>query len=642
MTNASQTAAGTTLHVSKLGDGSDGSSWARAFTTIQAALAAVPDDRGGHRVLIRPDTYMEANLFPAERGAVGQYNELIGDVDGSLGSGTSGAVVIDSGDPNQQGFKSYDWWGTIRAYDHEWSPQHTGETFSSIGWDRWRLSHLYVTGADAGIFFDLTNQTEPFSVVVEDCLSLGRAFGGGVASCLSRPEEPITFRRCHLWALDWWGDTAGAYLRVENQSMPDVPDVLLEDCALVSPQCSLKASNFGFHTFTRVQLRRCRLVTLNFSQPHGTPTNGIIQSVQEGKLLHVDLEDCTLMGYKVFGVIVEQDTVGEIGYTTSGDVRAYVQFQQEVPAGMHRMPHWPVEAFQSILPPARPRPLPYIKREMVARRMCELTPFLFRGRLHHLECVRPESGGDPEEMYLRLVDPATGEELARFAHGHGLGSLIVHEDRLYAYAARWEDGGWHDVTLFKSGDLKNWESHIVIPGDNEQLFNTSVCQGPDGFVMAYESNTPDFPPPFTIKFAASTDLENWTRLPEATFGTNRYAACPCVRYANGYYYALYLEARAPRHYFETYITRSVDLVHWELSAANPVLIPDEIDDGINASDPELVEIDGQTWVYYCVGDQLTWMNVKRALYPGSLPEFLESWYTNPGIPDWGSVGWESQ
>jgi len=59
------------LYVSKLGDGSDGSSWAKAFHTIQTALNAVPDSKGGHRIIIRPDAYMEANYFPAQRGAAG-------------------------------------------------------------------------------------------------------------------------------------------------------------------------------------------------------------------------------------------------------------------------------------------------------------------------------------------------------------------------------------------------------------------------------------------------------------------------------------------------------------------------------------------------------------------------------------------
>ena len=60
---------GLTLYVSKLGDDSDGRSWRTAFRTIQAALNAVPDDLGGHRVIIRPDTYAEANLDSKHKGA---------------------------------------------------------------------------------------------------------------------------------------------------------------------------------------------------------------------------------------------------------------------------------------------------------------------------------------------------------------------------------------------------------------------------------------------------------------------------------------------------------------------------------------------------------------------------------------------
>ncbi len=208
------------------------------------------------------------------------------------------------------------------------------------------MSRLYASGSDAGLFFDLVDDTQPFTVVVEDCVGIGRAFGGGVANCLSRHDEPITFRRCHLWALDFWGDTLGAYVRIENTSMPERPDVVFEDCTMVGPQCALKSSNFGFQTFTHAKLVNCRLIALNFSQPHGTPIDGIIQSVQDGKLLKVDLEDCTLMGYKVFGVIVNKESVGDIQYTTKGKVAAYVQFQQQTPEGIERLTDWPVELFR--------------------------------------------------------------------------------------------------------------------------------------------------------------------------------------------------------------------------------------------------------------------------------------------------------
>ena len=444
------------LFVSKLGDNSDGTTWATAFTTIQAAIDAIPDGKGSHRVVIRPDTYMEAMLSPAFKGAPGAYNEFIGDVDGSYGSGATGYVIIDSGDP-AKGFKSYDWWGPIRANAQGWSEKHTDPTFSAITWDRWLFRNLYVTGADGGLFWDLTDQVKPFTVVVEDCISIGRAFGGGVASCLSRPEEPITFRRCKLWALDWWGDTSGAYVRVENPSMPDTTDVVFEDCTMVGPQCALKGGNYSFHTYTRVRVTRCRLVALNFSQPGGTPTDGIIQSVQNGKYLHVDLEDTTVMGYKVFGVVVEKETEKDIGYTTKGATQAYVQFQQEVPDGFYRLQQWPVEVFQTILPPKPPvREFDMAKRELVRKDMCELSGIVWHERLCHMACVRPAHGGSPEEYYLQVTDAESGTELARFAQGYSLASAHVKDGVFYAFASRYENGNWNDEWLVSNGE---WVIH---------------------------------------------------------------------------------------------------------------------------------------------------------------------------------------
>jgi alpha-L-fucosidase len=297
--------------------------------------------------------------------------------------------------------------------------------------------------------------------------------------------------------------------------------------------------------------------------------------------------------------------------------------------------------FQNLVPPAPGSLSRLTDRQPVRRDLCELSPFVWQGRLCAMECVRPATGGAASDYYLLLKDAETGEELARCAEGHGLASLLVHNDTFYIFASRWGHGNWQDVTLFKSSNLKDWESKVVIEGENEGIFNTSVCPGPDGFVMAYESNDPAYPP-FTVKFARSSDLEQWTKIPEATFGTNRYTACPCIRYANGWYYVLYLEQRTPRWFFETYLTRSQDLRHWELSAANPVLRAEGLDEGINASDPELVEFQGKTYVYYAVGDQRTWMNIKRAAYPGPMAEFLESWYASPGIPDWGTAAGAAQ
>ncbi len=204
-------------------------------------------------------------------------------------------------------------------------------------------------------------------------------------------------------------------------------------------------------------------------------------------------------------------------------------------------------------------------------------------------------------------------------------------------ASRFEENNWNDVTIFESTDLATWTPRVAITQQlNEHLFNSSICSGPDGYVMAYESNDPAYPA-FTVKFAQSKDLRTWTHLPDATIGTDRYTACPTIRYADGYYYLFYLEHRTPRWFFETYVARSTDLQQWYRSSLNPVLSPDEIDDGINASDPDLVEFQGKTYLDHAVGDQLKWMNISRVTYPGTLADFLKAWFPSEGIRDAGDV-----
>lgn len=341
---------GAAIHVSKLGDGSDGKTWATAFRTIQAGLDAVPDDAGGHRVIVRPDNYAEANLAPSKKGAAGAYNAIVCDFDGALGSGAKGWAVIDSGDP-AAGFKSWDWWSTIRASDKHWPTGNNRETFSSIVWDRWALHRLYAAGSDAGLFWDLTNKSgEGFTVVVEDCVGIGRAFGGGVVYPKVRPDEPSLFRRCYFLALDWVGDTAAVLVGGSEEAPPDHPHAVFEDCTLVHPDNALALSYAGRRT--RAKLTRCRLVALNFTQPEmGGKSTGLIATAGHAPngSLHVDLEDCRLAGYSVF-------TTGDDGkaatWTTTGRNTAYLQFKQPTPEGFERVGAWPADLFAAIAPPA--------------------------------------------------------------------------------------------------------------------------------------------------------------------------------------------------------------------------------------------------------------------------------------------------
>lgn len=346
---------GRAIFVSKQGDNSDGSSWQKAFHTIQAALSAVPDNKGGHKIIVRPDTYVEANLAPAHPGAAGAYNALIGDFDGRLGSGGKGWVLLDCGDP-EKGFKSWDWWGPIRATDKNWpTGNKTGQTFSAIVCDRWIFRNIYTAGGDAGLFWDLTNKSgEGFTVVVEDCIGTGRAFGGGVCYPIVRPTEPSIFRRCYFLALDWKGDTAAVLVGGWEKSMPEHPHLVLEDCTMVHPDNAL-ALSYASHC-ARVRATNCRMIVLNFTQPEmGGDKNatGIIctQGHSQAGRLHVDLEDSTLVGYSVLTPGKESSVAS---YTTKGKVQAYIQFKQTVPPGFQQLGLWPTELFYQMAPPRTP------------------------------------------------------------------------------------------------------------------------------------------------------------------------------------------------------------------------------------------------------------------------------------------------
>lgn len=347
---------GAALYVSKLGDNTTGRDWRTAFHSIQQALEAIPDERGGHRVIVRPDTYVEANLAPAQRGAAGSYNVLVGDFDGSLGSGATGWVLIDSGDP-EKGFKSWDWWSTFAASDKNWPTGNNQRTFSSLACDRWIFRNLYTAGGDAGLFWDLTDKSgEGFTVIVEDCVGTGRAFGGGVVYPTVRADEPSVFRRSYFMALDWVGDTAAVLLGGWETTMPEKPHAVFEDCTFVHPDNAVAISYAS--KCARGRFDGCRMIVLNFTQPEmGGKSTGILCTEGKGangRRFHADLKDCELAGYRLF-------TEGEAGafmsVTTEGKVEAYVQFKQEVPEGFIRQGGWPVELFSRIAPPKSPEEL---------------------------------------------------------------------------------------------------------------------------------------------------------------------------------------------------------------------------------------------------------------------------------------------
>jgi hypothetical protein len=632
---------GVKLYVSKLGDNTDGRSWKTAFHSIQQALDAVPDDNGVHKIIVRPDTYVEANLAPAHKGAPGAYNSLVGDFDGSLGSGAKGWTVIDSGDP-EKGFKSLDWWGPIRASDKNWPHGNNKETFSSIIWDRWKLRYLYTAGGDGGFFWDLTNKSgEGFTVIVEDCIGTGRAFGGGVAYPTVRENEPSVFRRCYFLALDWVGDTAAVLVGGWEKTMPKCPHVVFEDCTLV--HCDNAVAISYASNCARVKFVNCRMIVLNFTQPEmGGKSTGIIctQGHSTTGRLHVDLEDCILAGYSVFTPGEESNAVT---YTTKGETKAYVQFKQNVPEGFERLGLWPTDLFYQIAPPrqpfqsqennARPR---LTKLPFAISKAMENTPVVFNGRpllvLNHRDDTKNKTDDYTKSMYLYIIDLNTGDEVCRFGEGYSFANAFVNGPELHVFASEGSNYNWfQSLYHFSSRDLKTWKHEPAIEKEpNEHLFNASVCRDEKGFLMTYESNKPV---QFCFKFVRSRDLSHWEKLPGLVFtGVNHeYSACPVIRYLSPYYYVIYLHSPIQGHKgYVSFLARSKDLVTWELSPFNPILEAGPCE-GINNSDVDLFEWEGRTYITYATGDQATWGSVRMAFYDGSTKEFFSSYFP-AGVP----------
>jgi hypothetical protein len=278
--------------------------------------------------------------------------------------------------------------------------------------------------------------------------------------------------------------------------------------------------------------------------------------------------------------------------------------------------------------------------------MVETTPVVFRGRLYRFEYVRDNYPANKTgASYFRLIDVATGEATPAFAKGQHLGCAFVEGETAYAFGVdKW---GGSKITAFRSKDLEKWEKHLALHLPGWGLYNTSVCKADGRYVMAVEVGEPKevVGVPFTIFFAESNDLLSWKLLPqECVYSREKYTACPALRYLDGCFYMIYLEAR-PGPTYESHIVRSRDLRSWEPSRLNPVLAFSEEDKAvanpkltagqrqavahardINNSDVDLCEFRGKTIIYYSWGNQQGKEFLAEAVYDGTLADFLRSFF----------------
>jgi hypothetical protein len=278
--------------------------------------------------------------------------------------------------------------------------------------------------------------------------------------------------------------------------------------------------------------------------------------------------------------------------------------------------------------------------------MVETTPVVFKDRLYRFEYVRDNySGNRTGASYFRFIDVATGKATPAFAKGKHLGCAFVEGDSVYAFGVdKW---GGSKISVFHSKDLKEWQSQPALTLLGWGLYNTTVCKADGRYVMAVEVGEPKevVGVPFTIFFAESKDLLTWKLLPqECVYSKEKYTACPALRYLDGYFFMIYLEAR-PGPTYESHIVRSKDLRRWESSRLNPVLAFSEDDKrianskltpvqrkaiaqatDINNSDVDLCEFNGKTIIYYSWGNQQGKEFLAEAVYEGTLASFLRGWF----------------
>lgn len=298
----------------------------------------------------------------------------------------------------------------------------------------------------------------------------------------------------------------------------------------------------------------------------------------------------------------------------------------------------------------------------------EQTPFIWRGEMYLAESM--EADGICDSQYIRIHNLKTDEVSPPFGQNYYFASAYSENGMVYVFAtSRFDDGAltmyqsddpakWHDprgghtVRMFISSDLEHWETRDVITCAGRRLWNTSVCRGEDGYVMAIEAsslpgeNDPAVGVPFTCFFARSKDLTDWEMLPdENAYTPARYNACPVLRYANGFYYMICLEA-LPCVRYAPYIYRTKDFLNWEIGFHNPVMMygdddrkvkpgsvltPEQLDLlesglNINCSDLDFCEYEGKTHIFYSNGDQMTYSFLEEALYEGPQDEFLEAFF----------------
>ena len=291
----------------------------------------------------------------------------------------------------------------------------------------------------------------------------------------------------------------------------------------------------------------------------------------------------------------------------------------------------------------------------------ETTPLVWKGELYRFEVVRRKSfcaenatsewAKIEDDPCLRFIHVRSNTSTPLFAEGHSFGFPYAEDGVMYVVTGKNRDWGSDGLVFFRSTDLENWEEYARFDLPGWKTYNMNIAKMGDTYTLLIEISAPEEecgPYPFTFRFAQSKDLTHWEMLPsEHVFQKDRYAGSPAIYTLDGdpYFYVGYLE-EYPGYRFGNSLARSKDLINWEYSPINPVLMYDDIEDrkigspfltpadrerienalNTNNSDMEICEYLGRTIIYYSWGDQKGTEFLAEACYEGSMREFLTGYF----------------
>lgn len=308
---------------------------------------------------------------------------------------------------------------------------------------------------------------------------------------------------------------------------------------------------------------------------------------------------------------------------------------------------------------------PYIRKlgTIECNNIVETTPLIWKDELYRFEVVRRKSftaktaqaniswHDVDDSPCLRFIHVRSNTSTPLFAEDHTFGFPYVVGDTMYVVTGAGKNWGANQLDFFRSKDLVNWEKYAELPLPGYKIYNMNIAEKDGVYTLLIEISAPAEeagPHPFTFRFLRSTDMTNWEMTPpECVFQKDRYAGSPSIYTFpdDPYFYVGYLEGY-PGYRFGHSLARSKDLINWEYSPINPMLMYNEFEDkqiasafltpedrkrieealDTNNSDMEMCEYLGRTLIYYSWGDQRGTEFLAEAWYEGPMHEFLRSWF----------------